>query len=259
MDSLTNPWRVHCQAGEWWFISDWDCYARARNVPVDPDWSSRGVAPGEDSRAFEIRCYPPQENEEEEAFFIDAFGLWANSQMIAGPENPPGYNGTPSVIPGLWADAVNALGMRGPEIRTAPPVEGSALVNLPVWLWTDTGGNIWPDEPLHEVAAAPEVGQQVDAFAEPLRIEWDMGDGQTVTCEGPGDAWAPGNTFLPPSDCHHVYRRTSRHEPGGTYEIIAITTWRVWWWINGDEDGELEIEVGSTLDYQVDEIQVLSR
>lgn len=189
---------------------------------------------------------------------MNGFGEWQASEYLVGPMNPPGYGGTPSVIPALWVEAVNALGMLGPQITTAPPVDGAGLVNLPVWLWTETGGNYWPEEDLHAVAAAAAVGQRVDAFARPLRIEWDMGDGRDpVTCTGPGEVWRSGLNFLQPGECHHVYRRSSRHEPGGQYQITAITTWLVWWWINGEEDGELEIQVGSTTSYQVNEIQVL--
>jgi hypothetical protein len=191
--------------------------------------------------------------------YMNGFGEWQTSEFIVGPANPAGYGGTPSVIPALWVEAVNALGMRGPEITTAPPTGGAALVNLPVWLWTELGGNVWPAEPLHAAASAAAVGQRVDAFAEPLRIDWDMGDGSVpVECNGPGEAWEAGGNFLAPGDCHHIYRRSSRQESGGTFVITAITTWRVWWFINGTEDGELEIQVGSTSPYQVDEIQVLS-
>jgi hypothetical protein len=190
--------------------------------------------------------------------YMDGFGLWQRSQMIIGPVDPPGYGGTPAVIPALWVEAVNALAMRGPEIGTAPPVGGSALVNLPVWLWTEVGGRVWPQgAPLHEFAAA--AGQRVDAYAEPLRIEWDMGDGRPpVTCLGPGTTWEPGLNLLDPDECHYVYRRASRQQPDGRYPIIAITTWRVWWEINGGFDGELELQVGSTTSYRVDEIQVLT-
>ena len=99
----------------------------------------------------------------------------------------------------------------------------------------------------------------MDAWAEPLQIEWDMGDGtDPVVCTGPGQAWQQGLDFLAPEECHHVYRRHSRNEPGGSYEVTAVTTWRVWWHINGEYDNELELQVGSTTDYQVLEIQVLT-
>ncbi|MGH3681529.1 MAG: hypothetical protein ACRDT2_14960 [Natronosporangium sp.] len=258
----TNPWRVPCQVGTgeraWWFSIAWDCYVAARDdlAERDPSWPRRGVGEDDSGRPFEIRCYPPGADQQG-TLYMDGFGLWQTSQMIIGPESPPGFGGTPSVVPALWVEAVNALAMRGPEIATAPPLDGAALVNLPVWLWTETGGRVWPADPLHEVAAA--AGQRVDAYAEPTRIEWNLGDGTSpVVCQGPGTAWRRGLDLLEPDDCHHVYRRASRREPGGTFEITAVTTWRVWWEINGAFDGETALEVGSTSPYQVDEIQVVT-
>lgn len=191
---------------------------------------------------------------------MNGFGEWQASEYVVGPENPPGYGGTPSVIPALWVEAVNSLGMRGPQIRTAPPADGAGgLVNLPVWLWTETGGNVWPEDDLHAAAVAAAVGQRVDAYARPLRIEWHMGDGsEPVTCAGPGEAWRSGLNFLRPGECHHVYRRPSRTEPDGRFEVVAVTTWLVWWFINGEEDGQLELQVGSTTSYRVNEVQVLN-
>lgn len=258
LGSRTNPWRVHCNAGDWWFHVGWDCYMReGGDVAREPEWPRWDVGADDEGRVFEVRCYPPQEDEDGD-LHLDGFGFWQGSRFVIGPENPPGYEGTPSLIPALWVEAVNALAMRGPEIGTAPPAIGAALVNLPVWMWTEVGGRVWPqDGPLHEYAAS--AGQRVDAYAEPLRIAWDMGEGRPpVTCEGPGTAWEPGLDLLDPGECHYIYRRASRHQPDGRFEITAITTWRVWWEINGGYDGELELEVGSTASYRVDEIQVLT-
>lgn len=256
----TNPWRVPCNAGDWWFHVRWDCYMRHDPLQAPASWMRRlDVSDGEDGRVFEIRCFPPQENDQHIPF-MNGFGEWQASEYVVGPENPPGYGGTPSVIPALWVEAVNSLGMRGPQIRTAPPADGAGgLVNLPVWLWTETGGNVWPEDDLHAAAVAAAVGQRVDAYARPLRIEWHMGDGsEPVTCAGPGEAWRSGLNFLRPGECHHVYRRPSRTEPDGRFEVVAVTTWLVWWFINGEEDGQLELQVGSTTSYRVNEVQVLN-
>jgi hypothetical protein len=61
-----------------------------------------------------------------------------------------------------------------------------------------------------------------------------------------------------PGECHHVYVRASRHQPDGQYEITAVTTWRVWWHINGEFDNDVLIEVGTTASYPVYEVQVLT-
>src|SRR5690606_543997 len=194
-DRPTNPWRVPCELEDgWWFSIDWDCYlSQPDNFPPTPDLPRRGIGPDEEGQVFEVKCYPPQEapaptEDGHPIPYLDPYGAWQATSFVLGPDNPPGFRGTPSVIPQLWQEAINALGMRGPDITMAPP-NGGALVNLPVWLWTETGGTTWPtDDPLHASAAAS--GQRVDAWAEPLRIEWNLGDGSTpLICHGPGQAW----------------------------------------------------------------------
>ncbi|QSB14286.1 hypothetical protein JQS43_22710 [Natronosporangium hydrolyticum] len=183
---------------------------------------------------------------------------WQPADLVVVAAPPDDLGGEESRILELWVEAVNALEMHGPAITTAPPQGTRGLVNLPVWFWTEEHEHRWPEE-LHAAAEAPELGERVDVYAEPLFMEWDMGDGNVRRCDGPGEAWQSGMDLLNPAhECHHTYRRTSRDEPGGVYEIVAITTWRVWWDINGSFDSELEIQVGTTGELQVDEIQVLT-
>lgn len=267
VDGPAGPWRVLCDGGDGrgWYIPSWDCYA-TRLDSRDPDSTPRpGMwdydLHGDNGVVYLLHCYPPQEDERGRGHWqwTDREGLWFGNALRVGPANLPGFDGTPSVIPGLWVEAVNALAMRGPQITTAPPIDTSAVVNLPVWLWTETGGTVWPEEELHQFAEAPEVGQRVDAYARPLRIVWEMGDDQDpVTCQGPGTAWEPTMDFLRPGECHHTYRQASRNQPGDVFEITAMTTWRLRWEINGDPDGEFELQVGSTATIRVNEIQVLT-
>lgn len=266
LDGPAGPWQVLCDGGDGlgWYIPNWDCYAQRLDedegaVALPGMWGYDEH--GDNGVVYEVHCYPPHEDKDENPHWqwTAEGGLWFGNELRVGPADPPGYDGTPSVIPGLWVEAVNALVMRGPRITTAPPIETSAVVNLPVWLWTETGGTVWPEEELHQFAEAPEVGQRVDAYARPLRIVWEMGDDQDpVTCQGPGTAWEPTMDFLRPGECHHTYRRASHSQPGGVFEITAMTTWHLWWEINGDFDGELELQAGSTATLQVNEIQVLT-
>ena len=93
-------------------------------------------------------------------------------------------------------------------------------------------------------------------------MHWDMGDDQPpVRCDGPGAAWQTDSDLHhpPPDACRHTYQSASRTQPDGVFHILAMTTWRVWWEINGEYDNEMEIEVGTTATYQVNEVQVLTR
>ena len=182
--------------------------------------------------------------------------------LVLGPADPPGWLGTPSLVPGLWVEAINSLRLRGPDIATAPPLDTAGLVRLPTWVWTEDTDRTWPVAPLHARAdARPDgVDAWVDAWAQPLRIEWDMGDGQPPTvCGHAGVPWQPGmEDDQGHGECSHRYLRPSRDQPDGVYQITAVTTWHVRWEVNGGADrGELDIQVGSTAPYRVNEIQVL--
>jgi hypothetical protein len=234
-----------------------------------------------DEREFYMAsCFPPPEAPSENSQSVTGLAHWhtgpwgsvsdpdiaqwgGTGQLVVvnpGPEFEPPQ---PSLLE-LWVDAVNRLEMVGPQIASAPPIDTNGLVRLPVWLWTEDRDETWPDEPRY--AAAPETPTGglwfVEAWAEPVEIVWDMGDGRApVECNRPGIPWAQGlNLVEPPGEaCHHTYYRPSRDEPGGVFEIVAITTWRVWWHINGEFDDELEVQVGTTTTYQVNEIQVVTR
>ena len=67
-----------------------------------------------------------------------------------------------------------------PDIRSAPPLNATVVVQFPVWLWIDEGQ--W--EP--RTAEVSVSGGSASVTATPRELVWDMGDGTTVTCEGPG-------------------------------------------------------------------------
>lgn len=265
VDGWAGPDRVPCQDDWGWYSHLWDCH-------IQPAWHEEGtdetprwdVAEGDDMELWRVRCYPPQEDADDNLMWVHtpSGGDWIGSMFVYGPVSPPGWLGTPSLIPSLWVEAINELTMIGPAIATAPPLHTAGLVRLPTWLWTEDHARSWPDEPLHARADARPDGfdSWVDVWAEPVWIEWDMGDGSDgPVCDHAGLAWEPGmESGQGLGECTHVYLRPSRHEVDGVYRIVAITTWRVWWQVNdGQDHDELEIQVGSTADYRVNEIQVL--
>ena len=54
------------------------------------------------------------------------------------------------------------------------------MVNLPTWLWVDASS--W-----HAYSVTASIGSvSATAVALPMSIRWSMGDGDSVTCFGPG-------------------------------------------------------------------------
>jgi hypothetical protein len=118
--------------------------------------------------------------------------------------------------------SVSELGLRAPTVSMAP--SGKAIVNLKSWLWIDPAQ--W--QPIHATAAAG--GITAIATAAPEYVVWDMGDGNQVTCAGPGIAY---NTNIPDQDqsttCGYTYQETSANAPNQQFTITATIEYDVSW------------------------------
>jgi hypothetical protein len=123
----------------------------------------------------------------------------------------------------LLQDALARLEVPDPPLAVNPPVGSSALVGVPVWLWLD--GGYW--QPASATASAG--GASATVTAEPVSAVWEMGDGTSVTCDGPGTPWTPAVAADAASDCSHVYRRASTGEPGRRFPVSVTVTWAVSW------------------------------
>jgi hypothetical protein len=81
--------------------------------------------------------------------------------------------------------AVKQLGFASPTIQMAPPSGSPQLVGVATWLWIAPGA--W--QTLTASATAGPV--TATATAIPSKVVWVMGDGDTVTCDGPAPPTAP--------------------------------------------------------------------
>ena len=59
-----------------------------------------------------------------------------------------------------------------------------------------------------------------------------MGDGQSVTCAGPGTPYDPSQPDAQPS-CAFTYQRSSAGQPGGAFIITVTESWQVGWAATG--------------------------
>lgn len=139
------------------------------------------------------------------------------------PDNQARGGGSPSLSPAEVARlAYNQLRLPSPEIRTNPGERH--LVNLPSWLWLDRSS--WT--PVSATASVP--GVSVTATATPESLTWRMGDGASVSCEGPGTPYRAGvDPKAPSPDCGHTYRRSSLGEPDDRFTVSATVTWTIRW------------------------------
>ena len=130
--------------------------------------------------------------------------------------------------------AVKQLPLASPRIEMAPPPGSPQLVGVATWMWVDPGA--W--QTLTASASAGTV--TTTATATPQKVVWDMGDGDTVTCDGPGtpySAAAPNAT----TNCSYTWGQA------GTYTVTATLYWSVTWTATGAPGGgNLGLQAGPT-------------
>jgi hypothetical protein len=127
------------------------------------------------------------------------------------------------------------------SMRLAPPliksVPGSGQVNMPVWLWVTKTENTWG--PIVRSASVP--GLSVTASAKVVAVNWSMGDGNTVRCEGPGTPYDRSKGTEPSPDCGHVYKRTSSKLAKCKYRVTATAQWDVTWQSTLGDTGQISM------------------
>ena len=165
---------------------------------------------------------------------------------------PEGYGGVAPTPGQLAARAVSQLPLRGPKIGMAPGSGMTGLVGLPVWMWTAANQQTWG--PLSATAAVP--GLSVTATARAVKVVWDMGDGGTVTCDGPGTPYTRAAGASASPTCGYRYERSSASQPGVSYTVTATTTWEIGW-SGGGASGQLTQTRSSSALVRIGELQVL--
>jgi hypothetical protein len=151
----------------------------------------------------------------------------------------------------LALDAVSSVRIDAPVIRTSPAETGRLYVRVPTWLWVET--EWW--QGYEATASTGRVTSTVRAV--PVSVSWNPGDGNTVTCSGPGIAWRPG-TAEDATACSHTYTSSSVGRPGGRFDLSATVTLDVSWTSNVDESGTLDpISRSASRSVEVGEIQAV--
>lgn len=131
--------------------------------------------------------------------------------------------------------AFNELPLLYPRPRTAPPATAKQLVGVRTWLWVDADD--W--RPMSATASIP--GLSATVTAQPSTVTWEMGDGTTVTCNGPGTPYDPNTPDDAQStDCGHTYQ----HD--GDRTVLTTIEWTVSWTASNGEGGTLPAVQRST-------------
>jgi hypothetical protein len=180
---------------------------------------------------------------------------------VPTPAAPGAAPVNPAVDPAVLAQqAENSMRLPSPQIETNPTSQ--AVVNLPTWLWIDQG--MWNPESVS--AAAGTV--TATATATPEQVQWTMGDGGSVVCDGPGTAYQPSvPAESQTTNCSYTYSRSSAGEPSSTgdpndagFPVTATITWGVTWTAQGVLAGGVlnPLSTSSSTSLPVEQIQSVS-
>lgn len=156
----------------------------------------------------------------------------------------------------LAKQALDRVPLPQPAMQMNPSAGGGALTNVETWLWIDPSQ--W--QPVR--ASASAGGVTVTTTATPERVVFEMGNGDTVTCGGPGTPYDPGRPAAGQStDCSYTYRRSSAHQPGGRYLVTSRVFYRVGWSASGIAAGGAlgPVSQTSSVRLRVAEIQALNK
>jgi hypothetical protein len=142
----------------------------------------------------------------------------------------------PAVAPGIGPDpSINRWKM--------------AAVGYPLWLWADGPTHVGP-------VSQSVANLHVSLDARLTSVSFEMGDGHSVNCHGPGTPWAPSIEAGTPSTCGYRYDEPSL--PDGSYTIRAVSHWSIDWEVGG-QSGTVTMDQLGTRQLPVGELQVLVR
>jgi len=123
------------------------------------------------------------------------------------------------------------------------------VVGMPTYMWAENPGQNTIG-PITRSASAG--GFTVTATATVDRIVWDMGDGSSVTCEGPGTPYEDRFGREPSPTCGHTY--TSQ----GRFTVTARSYWTVAWQGIG-ETGVIPLDLADSTQITIGEAQVIGQ
>ena len=149
-------------------------------------------------------------------YYQDHCDLLGNRYTITyGPGDIVPYS--PPTTKEITSMARGLLNPPPPRIHTSPRASSGLLVHTPTWLWLSP--SYW--RTYTRMVSLP--GLTVTMNATPTHVTWNMGNGERITCLGPGNPWLGGSGEFG-STCSYTYRHSSARKPGGRYKISATVT-----------------------------------
>ena len=132
----------------------------------------------------------------------------------------------------LMQEARSQLVLPAPAVGMSPQPPVMQIAQLESWLWIDRSQWVV----YSATASAGAVSATVSAV--PVRVVWDMGNGDQVVCDGPGtvyeERWADAPHM---SDCQYTYRHSSAGQPDESFLVTTTVVWELSWSATGAPGG----------------------
>ncbi|WP_328522295.1 hypothetical protein [Kribbella sp. NBC_00359] len=240
---------VPCQTADGFFDSASGCYLTPQDAPTS--LVNSNLVSGYPAGTKFYRCWVILGVVEGRPQGIDRF-----ESVIREPGQ------TQTIDPRIAAQRVVAtMNFVAPQLGVSPYVQSAThegIVNVPVWMWVTDPGTTTTGP---QTKRAAIEGVAIEATGTVDRIEWSMGGGETVTCKGAGTpfsrAMAEGKSLkeIPASPtCGYKYRKTSRCEKSGAYQVTATAYWNVHW-TGGGMEGDIPLDFSRSIPLRVTDLR----
>jgi hypothetical protein len=176
-------------------------------------------------------------------------------QVVFIPTGSSGPAGTIAPVDpaALAAQALKQITFPTPVIHMNPDVTQDQLTGLRTWMWVD------PDGLGTKSATATAGPVVVTGTLSATKVVWDMGNGDKVTCNGPGTPYDPARPDADPT-CSYTYRQSSAGRSNNSFPVTATITWQGSYTVAGAPGGGNLGPVGrtSTVNVRVAENQSIN-
>lgn len=140
-------------------------------------------------------------------------------------EGQPGRAGRPAqtvtvvTVEEIIQRAKAKLDLPKPKIGSAPCTddECEGTVGVPTWFWLED------DQWKTQTDTATAGSKSVKIKATPSKTTWSLGDGQSVSCSGPGTPFDSSTGYGPSPDCGIE----QGYQSAGTYTLTATITYDI--------------------------------
>lgn len=233
---------VTCVIGDWYWSYEWACHTKLTEPqpPYSDDVWPSGTTEGaiyDCGRGITL----------DDPFPVDVVQRWSPIPPWGAPPDPEE----------LAQDAIAAMNLRAIQIGSTPYTTENCpqrepcigIIGYPQYLWVaDEGPSTWG--PITRTASAGPYS--VTATAQVDRIEWDMGNGDVVTCTTPGIPYHDSYEKEPSPDCGYAYQED------GYYTLTATSYWVVEWAGMG-QSGTIDLDLAQTHQIVMGEVQVITQ